>query len=515
MSSATAEAASHFARGHTRDTQRSRVVIDSFDFDQIHNLIVHKGIHPDSIYFRNRTFPLLKEAQAEGQWDTVFLLLKHKVTCKSSLSLLQGAADADAWEVVEYLINHYENIDVNQCQNVLEKAWDVGQWGVVEALFQKDIKVDAPNSLEVGQLHILAAMGSAELANEFSSVPRQIKDYIPKDIHGRIPLHVAAALGNEHWMRLYLEPAYESEQPPTKGGEAPPSKPLDLRIFDVQDSSGSTPFKLFLERGIRINKQARPNRSSFEEYLELAKRVVPLFLESGADRSFGKDSRVDKMFRRIQKNSAVNAPSRAQKKTPLIIACENDSQADVDQCIDLGAKVNFGRGEGGKKALHIACGKGNEGIVRSLLASWADVNAKDDAGRFPLHYACQQGHVGIANLLLDKNASPNSMDRDKCTPFNYACKTENTDLVHALLAEEAIVSPEMENVETPLHSACQAGSVEVIEILLERGAKPEAKWKRKFPSDLIPEGIKEEIIGKFPRLLEHEATEGAATSSSG
>ncbi|XP_068698924.1 GA-binding protein subunit beta-1-like [Montipora foliosa] len=56
--------------------------------------------------------------------------------------------------------------------------------------------------------------------------------------------------------------------------------------------------------------------------------------------------------------------------------------------------------------LHLACGYGQESIVKLLLEHGADVNAIDRFQFTPLHKAERRNHHSIVKLLLDYKARP-------------------------------------------------------------------------------------------------------------
>ncbi|MGO8926242.1 MAG: ankyrin repeat domain-containing protein, partial [Limisphaerales bacterium] len=49
--------------------------------------------------------------------------------------------------------------------------------------------------------------------------------------------------------------------------------------------------------------------------------------------------------------------------------------------------------------LHLAARLGHKDVAELLLASKADVNAKDNGGQTPLHLAVVFGHKDVAELL--------------------------------------------------------------------------------------------------------------------
>ena len=93
----------------------------------------------------------------------------------------------------------------------------------------------------------------------------------------------------------------------------------------------------------------------------------------------------------------------------------------------------------GESALMLASIKGEEDMVRKLIARGGDVNK---TGWTPLHYAASGGHVGIIKLLFEHHA---------------------------------FVDPESPNGTTPLMMAAQYGNAATVKLLIDEGAVPTAK----------------------------------------
>ena len=79
---------------------------------------------------------------------------------------------------------------------------------------------------------------------------------------------------------------------------------------------------------------------------------------------------------------------------------------------DVNAKDNDGW-----TPLHTATGKD---VVELLLAHGADVNAKTSGGRTPLHIAAMIGEADKVELLLANGAEVNAKDNGGCTPMYEA-----------------------------------------------------------------------------------------------
>ncbi len=59
-------------------------------------------------------------------------------------------------------------------------------------------------------------------------------------------------------------------------------------------------------------------------------------------------------------------------------------------------------------------------MARTLLASGAQVEARNCDGSTPLHMACACEHLHVARLLIGAGASTASRDSDGCTPLDLA-----------------------------------------------------------------------------------------------
>lgn len=68
-----------------------------------------------------------------------------------------------------------------------------------------------------------------------------------------------------------------------------------------------------------------------------------------------------------------------------------------------GADVNFCK-RYSESPLFIACRKGHDSIVRSLLKNGANIKYFNEFEVTPLYLACQKGHTSTVKLVLDKGA---------------------------------------------------------------------------------------------------------------
>jgi hypothetical protein len=98
---------------------------------------------------------------------------------------------------------------------------------------------------------------------------------------------------------------------------------------------------------------------------------------------------------------------------------------------------------GGDTALHIAAAAYRASMIQELLASGADVNARNRRGAEPLHYAADgipgastwnpEAQRGAIQALLQAGADPNALDKNGVAPLHRAVRTRCSAAVEALI----------------------------------------------------------------------------------
>jgi ankyrin repeat protein len=107
--------------------------------------------------------------------------------------------------------------------------------------------------------------------------------------------------------------------------------------------------------------------------------------------------------------------------------------------------------------------------ARLLIEKGADVNAVSKLGRTPLIVAANcDGCSAIVKLLLEKGANPNAKDRGKINPLGLAALAGDTESVRLLLAKGAEPDAADGVGYTPLNNAASTCNAEVIGMLLAR-----------------------------------------------
>jgi ankyrin repeat protein len=83
--------------------------------------------------------------------------------------------------------------------------------------------------------------------------------------------------------------------------------------------------------------------------------------------------------------------------------------------------------------------EGNLERVRSLIASGADVNAKDKRGDRPLYLAAKHGQIAVVELLIASGANVNAKSRSDGTPLSMAVSYGHINIAKLLIAKGANV----------------------------------------------------------------------------
>ena len=108
--------------------------------------------------------------------------------------------------------------------------------------------------------------------------------------------------------------------------------------------------------------------------------------------------------------------------------------------------------------------------IKRLIASGADVDAKDKYGYTPLHLAVRGDNIEIAKLLIVSGADVRAYSDNGFTPLHEAVFCDNIELAKLLIASGADVEAKDRPLgRTPLYWAWEK-SKEMRDLLREHGA---------------------------------------------
>lgn len=127
----------------------------------------------------------------------------------------------------------------------------------------------------------------------------------------------------------------------------------------------------------------------------------------------------------------VNA-RRISGDTPLIEACLGGHVDIARLLVENGADANM-IGNGGHSALDCARIVQNSELLEVLLETDPDINHRTGLDQMTaLHLACARGDVGLVSRLLAHNADTTVKNRAGLTPFDLALKAEKHEVMEIL-----------------------------------------------------------------------------------
>jgi ankyrin repeat protein len=119
-----------------------------------------------------------------------------------------------------------------------------------------------------------------------------------------------------------------------------------------------------------------------------------------------------------------------------------------------------------------AVAKGNREAVEAALHQGAKVDARNSKGRTPLILAAQAGRLDIIKLLVASGADVNARTTTETggTVLGFALEGNNREAVEYLIAHGAEIELRSRNGMTPLFYAASTGQDDMIQLLLSKGA---------------------------------------------
>jgi len=142
---------------------------------------------------------------------------------------------------------------------------------------------------------------------------------------------------------------------------------------------------------------------------------------------------IDRLRARLAADPARVLAFSTDGYTALHLAAFFGKTESARALIDGGAAVGtYSRNEMHVQPLHSAAAGRHHEVCRLLIASGADVNARQRHGFTPLHAAAQHGDVELVELFLSAGADPAAPRDTGETPANTAEAAGHTDVARRL-----------------------------------------------------------------------------------
>ena len=158
----------------------------------------------------------------------------------------------------------------------------------------------------------------------------------------------------------------------------------------------------------------------------------------------------------------------------LVEATKSNEFEAAKMLIATGADVNA-RDFAGATSLMIAARNGHTEIAQLLIAANADVNAINNEDKTALMLAAENGHTEIAQLLIDAHADVNASDYRGLTTLMWAAENGHTEIVKLLIAANADINASTNGGWTALIDAAENGHTEIAQLLIAAHADVNAK----------------------------------------
>lgn len=154
--------------------------------------------------------------------------------------------------------------------------------------------------------------------------------------------------------------------------------------------------------------------------------------------------------------------------------------------------------------LWIAAGVGRLNVVKLLVESGAEVDAKTKSNSTPLRVACAEGRADVVQYLVKHGADVNAMNIYNNTCLMMASYKGHTGIVEFLLQQGADVDVMAKCRATALHYAAEIGHADICKLILEYGAALQLNEYAMKPVIVAADKTRVDVVELFcswPNLL--------------
>ena len=218
--------------------------------------------------------------------------------------------------------------------------------------------------------------------------------------------------------------------------------PSDVEEFNEPDIEDEELTKLMKSKTPET-QQEKPKEDISKKLVSMSKGELNFQLNKAIDEdNWELAKQIQQMMERrgmLQESYKINEfyysdkyeDNQGELDTKLIEASKKGHNDIVKMLLDSGANVNA-KSDVGWTPLMWASANGHINIVSMLISDGADINAKTNDGRTSLLMAAWNGHKDIVMLLLDAKADANIKDFNGWTPLTLALRNEHKDVVELL-----------------------------------------------------------------------------------
>ena len=263
----------------------------------------------------------------------------------------------------------------------------------------------------------------------------------------RIALQKVAGRGHESLTRFLLQEGAEINT--VLGGEAP-------ALFKAAELGKDKIVKALLDYGADLRGRDRTQRTAiFPAAQKNHSAALKILLDAGID---------------------VNTKDANNQNVLLFLASERPERPIKwgEEVIRLLLNTNLeleAKDKDGRTALLWAAATGREFLAALLLSgrttNGADIQASNNRGKTALHLATENHRVSLVKFLLESGADPQAQSDGGWTALHNAADKGYKDVVMLLLQGGADVNATTSSGMTALHWCSRNGHLEVVELLLQ------------------------------------------------
>lgn len=143
--------------------------------------------------------------------------------------------------------------------------------------------------------------------------------------------------------------------------------------------------------------------------------------------------------------------------------------------ISNGGEIDAAIDDTGYTALMVAAKIGDIDLMKQLIETKADVNAKTKSGTTALMLACNCGHTEAVRLLIEAGANVHHKNEYEETALGWAVDPDKPEIIKLLIDAKADFQAKDDQGYTPLIVAAAKGCTEIVKFLLEKQVEIDAR----------------------------------------
>ncbi|XP_067653211.1 serine/threonine-protein phosphatase 6 regulatory ankyrin repeat subunit B-like [Haliotis asinina] len=419
------------------------------------------------------------------------------------------AANSGEREVFDILVRKGADLSVidNNDDNILHSACGGGNPKIVTyILMQNIVDINCKGDEEMTPVLIAAYYAKHEA---FDILVKKEADLSVTDGDGDNILHLACRGGHVKIVNYILMQNIVDINAKNSGGETPVMlaawcakgevfdglvrKGADLSVIDEDGDNilhwacrgGNVKIVnyILMRNSVNINRKGRGGLTPVMLAAWRAKRkVFDSLVKKSADLSgfenYGKNilhlacegTNVE-IVKRILRLHIVDINCRFNEMTPLLLAVKYQPRNVFQLLLESGADPSLVNRDG-DNALHLACMRGDEEIVKQVLKLHSlNINCRGSKGRTPLLLAAEYDSYNVFELLLESGADPSAVNRNGDNILHVACKLDREEIVkHVLKLHTLDINCRGDKGKTPLLVSAEYSTYGVFKLLLKGGA---------------------------------------------